>query len=104
MTAKGKCSRTVEKQGLRAYRGHWSRILAVALCLSLVLGLVPLMPETSAHAGVIDSGTCGDNLTWELDDNDVLTISGTGAMFISTSFCTANLRTTAQVFLKSVTV
>lgn len=26
------------------------------------------------------SGTCGDNLTWELDENGVLTISGTGAM------------------------
>lgn len=26
------------------------------------------------------SGTCGDNLTWTLDDNGVLTISGTGDM------------------------
>ena len=26
------------------------------------------------------SGKCGDNLTWILDDNDVLTISGTGKM------------------------
>ena len=27
------------------------------------------------------SGTCGDNLTWFLDDNGVLTISGTGEMY-----------------------
>ncbi len=29
---------------------------------------------------VIASGTCGENLTWTLDGNGVLTISGTGAM------------------------
>ena len=30
---------------------------------------------------VIASGTCGENLTWTLDGNCVLTISGTGAMY-----------------------
>ena len=29
---------------------------------------------------VIDSGTCGENVTWTLDQNGVLTISGTGEM------------------------
>ena len=29
---------------------------------------------------VIDSGTCGENVTWVLDQNGVLTISGTGKM------------------------
>ena len=29
----------------------------------------------------IDSGTCGDDLTWTLDEDGVLTISGTGAMY-----------------------
>ncbi len=29
----------------------------------------------------IDSGICGNNLTWTLDDNGVLTIEGTGAMY-----------------------
>ena len=28
----------------------------------------------------LDSGTCGENLTWTLDENGVLTISGIGAM------------------------
>ena len=31
--------------------------------------------------GTVASGTCGDNLTWELTDYGVLTISGTGAMY-----------------------
>ena len=29
---------------------------------------------------VVASGTCGENLTWTLDENGVLTVSGTGAM------------------------
>ena len=29
----------------------------------------------------VNSGTCGDNLTWTLDDNQQLTISGTGEMY-----------------------
>ena len=32
---------------------------------------------------IIDEGTCGDNLTWTLDDEGVLTISGTGEMTTS---------------------
>lgn len=41
--------------------------------------------ETAAEPGislmsVVDSGTCGENLTWTLDDSGTLTISGTGAM------------------------
>ena len=30
---------------------------------------------------LVDSGTCGDNLTWTLDEEGTLTISGTGAMY-----------------------
>ena len=30
---------------------------------------------------IVASGTCGDNLTWTLDDNSTLTISGTGKMY-----------------------
>ena len=32
-----------------------------------------------------DSGTCGDSITWTLDSDSVLTISGTGAMYDYTS-------------------
>ena len=34
----------------------------------------------SAACETVASGTCGENLTWELDCNGTLTISGTGAM------------------------
>ena len=30
---------------------------------------------------VVDSGSCGDNLTWSLDSNGLLTVSGTGDMY-----------------------
>ncbi|MDO5138597.1 MAG: leucine-rich repeat protein, partial [Oscillospiraceae bacterium] len=33
-----------------------------------------------ASNGVVESGTCGDNLTWTLNDEGTLTISGTGKM------------------------
>lgn len=52
------------------------KILKVTIILSLLLlTLIPL----SVNAAT--SGTCGDNLTWVLDSNGTLTISGTGAMF-----------------------
>ncbi len=34
----------------------------------------------SVKADAAYTGTCGDNLTWTLDENGVMTISGTGAM------------------------
>lgn len=50
-------------------------ILKIAIILSmLLLTLIPL----SVNAAT--SGTCGDNLTWTLDDSGTLTISGSGAM------------------------
>lgn len=43
--------------------------------LSLFLCILPV-----CTAAVDTSGTCGDNLTWSLDDSGTFTISGTGAM------------------------
>lgn len=37
-----------------------------------------ITPDTAST--IVDSGKCGDNLTWELDSEGVLTISGTGRM------------------------
>ena len=53
--------------------------------LSLILTFAIMMPfmPIIAHAEIIDSGNCGvngDNLTWTLDSNGTLTISGQGAM------------------------
>lgn len=53
------------------------RILALVLALAMVAGL---LPQLSLSAKAADSGTCGDNVTWTLDDTGVLTISGTGKM------------------------
>lgn len=36
------------------------------------------MLPTMAAAAEIDSGTCGDGLTWTLDDAGTLTVSGAG--------------------------
>ncbi|MBR4723694.1 MAG: hypothetical protein IK072_03050, partial [Clostridia bacterium] len=48
--------------------------LCVILCMLLGFAVVP------ASATIVSNGTCGDNLTWTLDDNGRLTISGTGTM------------------------
>ncbi|MCD8397913.1 MAG: leucine-rich repeat protein [Lachnospiraceae bacterium] len=49
--------------------------------------------------GIVDSGTCGDDLTWVLSNEGTLTISGTGAMdnYLSASspwygFCTSIIK------------
>ena len=41
--------------------------------------MVPLLP-LQVEAAEATSGTCGDNLTWNLDENGTLTISGSGKM------------------------
>ena len=48
-----------------------------ALCLALVLCLAMLLPACAEDG--TQSGMCGENLTWTLEDG-TLTISGTGAM------------------------
>ncbi len=41
------------------------------------------LPATGLDDSIVASGTCGKNLTWTLDDQGTLTISGTGAMTAS---------------------
>lgn len=53
-----------------------------ALCvLALALICVFTLPTRAEAAKVIESGKCGDNLTWTLDSEGTLTISGTGDMY-----------------------
>ena len=52
------------------------QVLSGLLVLCLIFSLLPV----SAFADTTASGTCGDNLTWELDSDGKLTISGEGAM------------------------
>ena len=58
------------------------RLLSFVLA---VLMIASLLPATALAANIVDSGTCGaegdgSNLTWTLDSEGVLTISGTGAI------------------------
>ena len=50
-------------------------ILAIILFAVLVIA-----NSAEAKAATVASGTCGENLTWTLDDQGTLTISGTGEM------------------------
>ena len=52
------------------------RVWSVILTLCLLAGMSPPW----ARAAVVDSGTCGDNVTWSLDDAGTFTISGSGPM------------------------
>ena len=54
-------------------------LCAGVLAFSGVAGGLPVQ-EFSLTASAAESGTCGENLTWTLDDEGTLTISGTGAM------------------------
>jgi len=52
----------------------------LALILALIM-LVMALPMTASAANVIESGKCGDNLTWTFDDEGTFTVSGTGDMY-----------------------
>ena len=52
---------------------------------SLILSIL----WSTGFAFSASSGTCGDDLTWTLDDEGVLTISGTGAMTTYSTSSTA---------------
>ena len=51
------------------------------MLLLMVCFAAALFALTAAAADVVDSGTCGDNLTWAFYDDGTLTIDGTGAMY-----------------------
>lgn len=53
------------------------RIISWLMVMCIMALLVTALPIT---ASAETSGTCGDNVTWTLDDNGMLTISGTGDM------------------------
>ena len=68
------------RKGRESMKKSGRKLLALALCLALCAGL---LTGTALAAETVDSGSCGadgDNVTWTLDSDGVLTISGTGAM------------------------
>ena len=59
-------------------RRYKNNILCFVISFLFVL---ILYPSNVSLASLIDSGTCGNGLTWTLDEDGVLTISGSGAMY-----------------------
>ncbi len=54
--------------------------LAVLACLVICISLFPSAALASGVPAVVDSGSCGDDLWWTLDEDGLLTISGSGDM------------------------
>ena len=54
-------------------------ILSISFMLADINAEVDIIPAASA-AEIIDSGECGENVTYTLDSEGTLTISGTGEM------------------------
>ncbi len=52
------------------------KLISYMLTVCMLASIFTALPTFVSAAS---SGTCGDNLTWTLDDNGTLTISGTGA-------------------------
>lgn len=51
------------------------------MCISvIVLGVLDVSADISKAITTIDSGTCGSDLTWQLNSSGVLSISGSGKM------------------------
>lgn len=63
-------------------RAAWFIIILILSVLALFIG--------AAQAD--NSGTCGDNLTWTLDDEGTLIITGTGEMSSSPSWPHLNVK------------
>ena len=55
-----------------------NRFLRMFLLLAVVVASLLLLQPTQAQAEILHSGTCGTNITWTVDDRNVLTISGNG--------------------------
>ena len=54
------------------------KVLVLLALLAAVCGLLTF--SAAAESAVVESGACGENLTWTLDAAGTLTVSGTGAM------------------------
>ena len=58
--------------------GHTFRMAAVMLFVIAAVCIITLAVGSSEDSSASQSGQCGTNATWSLDDEGVLTISGTG--------------------------
>ena len=53
----------------------------IALMAVLAVVAIALLSALAEGSDAVSSGKCGDDVTWTLDDDNVLTISGTGPMY-----------------------
>ncbi|MBD9226201.1 MAG: hypothetical protein EGQ48_03055 [Clostridiales bacterium] len=74
------------------------RFLGTLLCLCMLLTLLPV---NALAAETVSSGSCGSNLTWELDSDGTLTISGTGEMNFYNTPWESNRSEIKKVILKN---
>ena len=84
------------------------RLLSILLAAVMVLTMLPLgLVDTAYAAETANSGTCGDNVTWRLSDDGVLTISGTGDMadfeWDGTPWCSVSSQVKSVVIKDGVT-
>ncbi len=56
------------------------RFISILLIVCMAFVMMPALNQT-AWAETVNSGACGDNLSWTVDENGNLTISGTGPMW-----------------------
>lgn len=59
--------------------GIFKKASAVFLAVIMLFGTAPLMGAVF-NADAAESGSCGENISWSLSDDGVLSISGNGAM------------------------
>ncbi len=58
----------------------WSFVAVAAVVLFAML-LTSSAFAAEDHGGIVDSGKCGDDLTWTVYEDGLLEISGTGEMW-----------------------
>ncbi len=56
------------------------KCIALLLSLLLAVSLLPTVSLFGTAAEIVDTGACGENLTWTLDSDGLLTISGEGGI------------------------
>lgn len=61
--------------------------LLLAIIMTISLGTTVLADDNA----IVNSGTCGKNLTWTLDSAGLLTISGTGELALMLSQLNAQM-------------
>ena len=63
------------------HRGSKCKGLGMVLLVAALVVVLAVSVSAEDHGEIVDSGKCGDNLTWTLYEDGLLEISGTGEMW-----------------------